>query len=170
MVRAPLLMKTIAAPALYRGALVFIAIGLSPLLLLAFGIADFTRNGVVVAAVVCCILYGLWLAVNTFLQYPRLRLVGERLTIEASPFTVKVHELDGLGPAYFSLYDSARGRHAVLLFRDTETEQLHRAAEEQPHEPDRADAIMEIAVDRFVSFDVDKGEALAKAINAHRGL
>ena len=170
MPRPPLLVRSVAVPALYRGGLVFIGIGLIPPLLLVFGIADFTEVPVVLAATVGCVLYGLWLAANTFLQYPRLRLTGEKLTIEASPLTVKTHDLDGLGPAYFSLYDGPQARHAVLLFRDREMEAVHRAKEKFPHEPDRGDAILEIAVDRFVSFNVDKGEALAREINAHRGL
>src|SRR5262245_66147126 len=115
MARPPLLVRSVAAPALYRGALFFIGIGLIPPLLLVIGIADFTRAPVVLGATIGCILYGLWLAANTFLQYPRLRLAGEKLTIEASPLTVKTHDLGGLGPAYFSLSDGPQARPAVLL-------------------------------------------------------
>jgi hypothetical protein len=167
MVRAPLIVHSVIEGRRYLAALVFMLIGCVPLVLLGLGIVR--PPALILIVSTALIFFGPISAANTWLGYPRLTLTGNRLILDSSYFTSKKYDLTPLGAAYVAFYPKGRGLATDLIFRSAEDEAAHRAAEKFPHAPEPTEAVEKISINAFVGHDVDKGEALAKEINAHRG-
>jgi hypothetical protein len=165
--RPPLLVRSVITPYRYRTAVVFILIALIPFGLIAAGIAG---PGSIILVSAILIALSLLSAANAFLGYPRLRLSGQQLTLIASPFRERRMDLGSYGQAY-AVHHIVRGfLQTALAFRTLADEAAHRDKEKYPQAPEYEEAAMKLSLMHLVGNDLDKAEALAKEINAHRGM
>lgn len=168
MARPPLLIRSVIAGRRYLAALIFFAVGLTPLVLLSTGVAS--PPGLIVLVSVFLVAFGPLSAINVFLGYPRLVLSGNQLSIWNHPFWPKRYDLWPYGEAYAVLHKTRRSLTMELAFRSAEAETAHRAAEKFPYAPEHEDADLAIPIGNFVGRDTDKADALAAEINQHRSL
>jgi hypothetical protein len=166
--RAPLVVRSVIDGRRYLTALAFMLLGGAILALGILGVWDLPP--LISGASVFLILFGPVSAANTFLGYPRLTATGDLLIIEDSPFRTRKVDLSPFGPAYIAFYEKGRGFATELVFRTLEEEARHNEVAKHPHAPDHEEAQEKVSIMNFVGHDVERGEALAKEINAQRGL
>jgi hypothetical protein len=169
LVRTPLIVRSKATRQRYFGALVFMVIACVPFVFFATGIASIEDSNTIVMIGIALFLYSLFSMANTFLGYPQLLLAGDRLTLIQAPLWDKRFDLSGLGAAYPLLTPSGRSMQMALAFRTEEEEAAHRAAEKFPHAPELSEAAITVPIGGLVGNDIDKADAVAADINAHRG-
>ncbi len=167
MSRPPLVVRSLVPARRYLTAVAISALGG-----MALAVAVFTGDHrlSIIGLGSFLVLVGPGIAANTFLGYPRLVLTGDRLLIETTPFTIRRYDLDAFAEAYLAHTPGRRGMAVDLVFRTRRAEAAHRSAEKFPFAPEPGDVSLRVSVTTFVADDVDKGEALAAAINTHRGL
>jgi hypothetical protein len=141
-----------------------------PFIYFMIGIESFEGSGSIVYIGIGLIIYSLGSMANTFLGYPQLLLSGDRLTLITAPLWDKRVDLSGLGAAYPIVQPSGRSTQMALAFRTAEEEAAHRAAEKFPHAPELSEAAITVPIGGLVGNDLEKAEAVAADINAHRSV
>ena len=165
--RPPLLVRSVITPYRYRAAILFILIALIPFGFIAAGIAE---PGRIIFISVLLIILSLLSAANAFLGYPRLRVSGQQLTLISNPLWERRIDLTPYGQAY-AVHHMVRGfLQTALAFRTLADETAHRAQEKYPQAPEYEEAAEKLSLMHLVGNDLDKAEALAGEINAHRGM
>jgi hypothetical protein len=135
--------------------LVFLGSEMPPLVLIATGIT-----------LVGCP----YVAINTFLGYPRLTLAGDHLAIWPSfLWWPKNYDLGPFGPAYAVLQKTKDAHTMALLFRLAENEDRYRATVDDPQAPAVGEADFALRINDFTGGNIRKGEAIAAEFNAYRG-
>jgi hypothetical protein len=167
-VRPPLLVRSVVTGRRYLAGLVFMLIGLIPFGFLAAGFAN--PPPAIILVGLGLIAYGPLSMANTFLGYPRLTLTGNSLSVWTNPFWPTRTDLAPCGQAYAVHNRTRHGLGTALAFRTVADEAAHRAAEKFPFAPEFEEAAKTININSFVGIDMARGEALAAAINAHRGV
>ena len=165
--RPPLLVRSVITPHRYRASVMFIVIALIPIGLIAAGLAE---PGRIIFVSVALIILSLLSAANAFLGYPRLRLSGQQLTLISNTLWERRMDLSPYGQAY-AVHHMVRGfLQTALAFRTLADEAAHRAEEKYPQAPEYDEAAAKLSLMHLVGNDLDKAEALAREINAHRGM
>jgi hypothetical protein len=166
--RPPLLVRSLVTGRRYlSGGLIFL-IGAAPFIMLATGIAE--PPGTIMIVAIGLMIYAPFMIANTFLGYPRLVLSGSQLAIWNNALWPTRHDLDGYGSAYALLHYVRGIPQAMLVFRTSDDEAEHRSAEKFRYAPEYEETALKLPIAHFVGPDVEKAEALAEAINAHRGI
>lgn len=160
---------------LYRFALIFIVIGLSPPILIwllgSDGDAGRISPGLAIVGGIICIGYGLAVAANTFLRYPLLRIEPDRVTLARTPLTQKtIENLGELGPAYVVQHKLNGFPHTDLVFRLAADEAAHQAKIGHPSPPEHDQVVERLPLDRLTGNDLQVAQAIAAEINSQRGL
>lgn len=169
----PLIIPPMRAGRLYRDAAIALFLGCVPFAFFALGQYDWGGRispGLAGAAGVALIGYGLFIAANTFLGYPLLRLEPGRLVLARTPLTQQTVDLEPLGRAY-AVQSKDRGfKRTDLAFRLAADEAVRHAAGKPPSPPVRDEMADQVNVNALVGNDLAMAEAIAAKINAQRGL